>query len=294
MASLKDIRIRIASVKSTRKITSAMKVVSAAKFHKAQDMEVKFQKYQDKFAYTLGLAVEHSGEYVHPLTQSVNPDAPVALLVLSSNSSLCGAYNQNVINEARRTIRELDCEGKRVVIHAFGKKVAEGLKREGFTLHSVDEELVGHPSFDRVVEVYNALQEGYLAGEFSEIRVVYNKFHNPAFQESVEQVLLPIKPNISSGNESGEGRQVEYIIEPDAKAFFNFSLPHLGRLSLYSYVLNNYVGEHGARMTAMSQATDNADALVSSLTLEYNKARQAAITNEILEIVSGANALQNG
>ncbi len=228
MASLKDIRIRIASVKSTRKITSAMKVVSAAKFHKAQDMEAKFQVYQDKFAYTLGLAISHSADYVHPLMESSNPDAPVAVLVFSSNSSLCGAYNQNVINEAKRVISTLESQGRRVLVHAYGKKVGEALKRDAIALATFDEELVGHPSFEGGVDLYNAVQMAFLRGEYSEVRVIYNKFHNPAFQSPTEQLLLPIKPEIPVSSLAEGAVRVEYIIEPGAKDFFGFALPHLG------------------------------------------------------------------
>ncbi|PIE84328.1 MAG: ATP synthase F1 subunit gamma [Bacteroidia bacterium] len=297
MASLKDIRIRIASVKSTRKITSAMKVVSAAKFHKAQDAESRFQVYMDRFTQTLGMAMRDGVDYVHPLMVTSNPDAPVCILAFSSNSSLCGAYNQNVIGEAKRLVAELRGGAREVVVHAFGKKMVEGLRREGIGLAASDEDLVAHPSFTDVVRVYDALQRDFLAGVYSELYVVYNKFHNPAFQESVHARLLPVVADSLAEQASGDGQasrmRTEYLIEPSPKEFFDFALPHMGRLQLYSYVLNNYVGEHGARMTAMSQATDNADTLVSELTLEYNKARQAAITSEILEIVSGANALQS-
>ncbi len=301
MASLKDIRIRIASVKSTRKITSAMKVVSAAKFHKAQEAEHRFQVYMDRFTQTLGMAMRDGVDYVHPLMVAKNEDAPVCVLAFSSNSSLCGAYNQSVINEAKRLVTELRSAGREVVVHAFGKKMIEGMRREGVTLGASDEDLVAHPSFVDVVRVYDAVQKDFLSGVYSELHVVYNKFHNPAFQESTSVCLLPVSGGADLGapeeRMEGEGSasrlRTEYLIEPSPKEFFDFALPHMGRLQLYSYVLNNYVGEHGARMTAMSQATDNADTLVSDLTLEYNKARQAAITGEILEIVSGANALQS-
>lgn len=287
MASLKDIRVRIASVKSTRKITSAMKVVSAAKFHKAQEQQVQFQRYLERFEHTMALAMRYTSVYRHPLMEVAAPEAPVALLVFASNSSLCGAYNSNVISTAVARGRELNHEGLEVVFFAFGKRVVEGLERMGYTLGGAETELVDRPTFDAVVTLFDMLSADFLAGRFSRVEVVYNHFLNAAVQTPRSATLLPMEPDFSTRT----AERIEYIFEPTVRQFFDYTLPHLGRLQLNTYVFSNYVGEHGARMTAMTQATDNANKLVDDLTLEYNKARQAAITSEILEIVSGANAL---
>lgn len=287
MGSLKDIRVRISSVKSTRKITSAMKVVSAAKFHKAQEQQQYFQHYMERFQHTMALAMRHSAGYSHPLMEVAMPEAPVALLLFSSNSSLCGAYNTSVISCALARIRELHEGGREVVLFAFGKRAIEGLQRAGYTLEIADTELVNAPTFEEVINLFDTFSADFLTGCYSAVEVVYNHFHNAASQTPRVVSLLPIAPQLAVEASS----RVEYIFEPTVRIFFDHTLPHYARLMLHTFVLSNYVGEHGARMTAMTQATDNANNLVDELTLEYNKARQAAITNEILEIVSGANAL---
>lgn len=285
MASLKDIRIRIGSVKSTRKITSAMKVVSAAKFHKAQDQTVQFQRYLDKYRDTMAIAMSACGDFSHPLMSAVNESAPVAFVVLASNSSLCGGYNANIVDFALRCVAEEKVNGHGVELYALGKKAADGIKilKPVF----VDEAIVDRPSFGLTEELFECLLRAFYEGKYSRVLVCYNKFHSAALQTPTCETLLPCIPPTSS-----TAVKHEYIFEPDASSFFGYTLSHFVRLQLHTCLLNNYVGEHGARMTAMSQATDNANTLVDELTLEYNKARQAAITNEILEIVSGATALE--
>lgn len=285
MASLKDIRIRIGSVKSTRKITSAMKVVSAAKFHKAQEQTVQFQRYLDKYRDTMAIAMSICGNVSHPLMTIKNEGAPVALLVLASNSSLCGGYNANIVDYAQRQVADLKAAGAQVELFALGKKAADGVKNLKPVF--IDEALVDRPSFGLTEELFQRLSEAFDEGKYSRVLVCYNRFHSAALQTPTCETLLPCIPPSSSA-----AVKHEYIFEPDAPSFFGYTLSHFVRLQLYTCLLNNYVGEHGARMTAMSQATDNANTLVDELTLEYNKARQAAITNEILEIVSGASALE--
>ena len=285
MASLKDIRIRIGSVKSTRKITSAMKVVSAAKFHKAQEQAVQFQKYLDKYRDTMSIALAACSSYSHPLMQVANQEAPVAIVVLSSNSSLCGGYNANVISLASQQMKVEKEAGHQVEFYALGKKVTEGLRH--FPVVFTSESLVDKPAFEPTAELFDQLMKAFLEGRYSRVVVCYNRFRSAALQEPSVETLLPCVPPAGSTVVNHE-----YIFEPDAPSFFAYTLTHFARLQLYTCILNNYVGEHGARMTAMSQATDNANTLVDELTLEYNKARQAAITNEILEIVSGAAALE--
>lgn len=284
MAGLKDIRIRIASVRSTRKITSAMKVVSAAKFHKAQDARARFQRYREAYGLALSLAIAHSDSVTHPLMEARNADAPVVYVVFSSNASLCGAYNANVMSLAAQEIRQVP--GR---IIAFGKKAAESLVREGFEVEKGDEALVDRPSVHAITLVFQQLMDAFLAGECSQVRLVYNEFRNASLQIPVVQTLFPVMPVAGGAVDA----RFEYIFEPTAQDFFAKALPHYAELDLYAALMSSYVGEHGARMTAMTQATDNANNLIEDLTLEYNKARQAAITNEILEIVSGADALRS-
>ncbi len=285
MASLKDIRIRIGSVKSTRKITSAMKVVSAAKFHKAQEQTLQFQRYLEKYRTTMTIAMQACGTLSHPLMKVANPEASIALLVLSSNSSLCGGYNAGSIETATRFIASEKVQQRSVKLFALGRKAADGLR--SFELSYTNEKIVDKPSFELTGELFELLTQDFLAGKYSKVVVCYNKFQSAALQIPTIETLLPCVPPSSQNP-----LRHEYIFEPTPSDFFNYTLTHFVRLQLFTCLLNNYVGEHGARMTAMSQATDNANTLVDELTLEYNKARQAAITNEILEIVSGASALK--
>ncbi len=285
MASLKDIRIRIGSVKSTRKITSAMKVVSAAKFHKAQEQTMQFQRYLDKYRDTMAIAMTACGEFSHPLMKVVNEEAPIAVVVLASNSSLCGGYNANIVDYALRRVAKEKTAGHEVELFALGRKTADGLK--ALAPVYINETMVDRPSFELTQELFERLVQAFIEGRYSRVLICYNKFYSAALQTPTSEVLLPCIPPSSSAVVKHE-----YIFEPDASSFFGYTLSYFVRLQLHTCLLNNYVGEHGARMTAMSQATDNANTLVDELTLEYNKARQAAITNEILEIVSGASALE--
>lgn len=288
MASLKDIRTRILSVKSTRKITSAMKVVSAAKFHKAVEQQLRFQYYMERFQEVMALALRHSGNLVHPLLSAGSEDGAVAVVVLASNSSLCGAYNTNVVTSAVARLKELAGLKCSYELYAYGKRAIEGLVRAGYSPLVADVDLVDKPTFAQVLTLFDTLSEAFLSGRYSRVEVVYNHFHNAAVQEPRVRCLLPIELNLPVK----ESKHLEYIFEPTPQKFFDYTLPQFGRLLLNTMVFSNYVGEHGARMTAMTQATDNADSLIEDLTLEYNKARQSAITNEILEIVSGSNALK--
>ena len=287
MAGLKEIRVRIGSVRSTRKITSAMKMVSAAKFHRAQDGYSHYQSFLLQFQELMRLALSHGVQPRHSLMVATNVEAPLLVLMFSSNGSLCGGYNASVVQLVRNLLAGRRQAGKATEVWAYGRKGSDLLSRSGVTLGRSDERLVDAPSYESAELLYAELQRDFEAGKYSGVLLAFNRFRSASLQEPDTQQLFPIRVPSFSAEESRR----EYIFEPSVNDFFAYALPHYARLMLFGAMLDNNIGEYGARMSAMTQATDNADTLLDDLVLEYNKARQAAITNELVEIVSGAEAL---
>lgn len=288
MAGLKEVRVRIGSVRSTRKITSAMKMVSAAKFHRAQSQHSHYQLFFQQFQYLMGIALAQGVKLEHPLMRVANEEAPELVLVFTSNGSMCGGYNSALVQHVRDEFpRVCEGEGAGYAVWAFGRKGADLLSKSGVQIGRRDETLVDSPAYDPTMSLFDELQSVFEKGQYSRVVLAYNQFKTAASQTPVLRQLLPIE----MPEQSVEGGHLEYIFEPTVGDFFAYALPNYARLMLYGALLDNAIGEHGARMTAMSQATDNADTLLEDLTLEYNKARQSAITNELVEIVSGASAL---
>lgn len=286
MANLKEVRTRIASVSSTKKITSAMKMVSAAKFKKAQNNLLKFRPFNDKITDLVHglMAAKVQAAYLCPRKQERN----VLLLLITSNNSLCGAFNSNIIKEAKREYERVRIENPEanVCFYCIGSKGEDVLRREGFSVIARNHDCIDKPSVGATKHVFNDLVKGYRDGKFDRIVLVYNKFKNAATQELIAEPLIPMaKP------EGQKRASIPPIVEPDKAALLDSLLPYYLQNLLHSAIMESHTAEHGARMTAMHQATENATALHDELLLEYNKARQAAITDEILEIVSGANAL---
>ena len=278
MAGLKEIRVRIGSVRSTRKITSAMKMVSAAKFHRAQDGYSHYQSFLLQFQELMQLALSRGVQPRHSLMVATNVEAPLLVLMFSSNGSLCGGYNASVVQLVRNLLAGRRQAGKATEVWAYGRKGGDLLSRSGVTLGRSDES---------AELLYAELQRDFEAGKYSGVLLAFNRFRSASLQEPDTQQLFPIRVPSFSAEESRR----EYIFEPSVNDFFAYALPHYARLMLFGALLDNNIGEYGARMSAMTQATDNADTLLDDLVLEYNKARQAAITNELVEIVSGAEAL---
>lgn len=290
MAGLKEIRIRIGSVRSTHKITSAMKMVSAAKFHRAQERHGQYQEFLRYYQSILGVALSQGVKFVHPLMRAANVEAPVLIVAFTSNGSLCGGYNSAVVQQIEVASEGLRSEELGLEIWAFGRKGADMLSKRGFELGHRDEALVDNPSYASAMLLYDTLETAFVRGEYSRVLLAYNAFSSAAVQVSTLFQLFPTFLPESTLEEGDAHR--EYIFEPTVSDLLAYALPNYARLSLFGVLLDNAIGEHGARMTAMSQATDNADSLLEDLTLDYNKARQSAITNELVEIVSGAEALK--
>jgi F-type H+-transporting ATPase subunit gamma len=290
MANLKEVRLRIASVKSTQQITKAMKVVSAAKFRKATDAIIHFRPYSKKFKGIVNTLsrLASGGDSVYMKKREVNK---VLIIVITSNRGLAGAFNNNIIKTTIALINEryaTQYKSKNVDILAIGKKGYEHFQRNGFSLLDNHNDLVNHLSFDVAHPVIDSIMNSFAKQKYDRVEIVYNEFKNAAVQIIRSEQLLPIEIPVDTHTNVGE-----YILEPSVEDIITDIVPSYIRVQFYKALLDSLASEHGARMTAMDKATDNAQDLLKALTLQYNQARQAAITNEILEIVSGANALSD-
>ncbi len=293
MANLKAIRVRLSSVKSTRQITSAMKMVAAAKLRKAQDAIVQLRPYADKLnEIQAGLsAALRDTETENIYAERKKGSGKVLLVVVTSNKGLCGAFNANVLRETRRIMSEkygdLVKRGDLAVI-TVGKKAHDSLRKLKCNIIADHSDLYTGLTFDRVAALADRLMQHYVTKEYDTIEIVYNQFRNAAIQNLTDEVYLPVTMNVSGG---AAAAPADYIYEPDQVSIVSELIPKTLRIKLYRALLDSFAAEHGARMTAMHQATDNATDLIRDLTLQYNKARQASITNQLLEVVSGAEAL---
>ena len=285
MANLKELRNRITSIGSTMKITSAMKMVSAAKLKKAQDAIVQMRPYASKLTEILQKASStlDSSENAYGEVRDGNK---VRLVVISSNRGLCGGFNSSVVKKAKSYMAANPAE---YTIATVGKKAHDAFKNDSRKVSS-NTALWDEITFDGAKQEAQALMDGFVAGEFDKVVILYNSFKNAAVQEPQAEQFLPIAMEDQLGTEE-VADTTEYIYEPSMQEILADLIPTSLKTQFFAALLDANASEHGARMTAMHKATDNAKALQGDLKLEYNKARQAAITNEILEIVGGADAL---
>ena len=285
MANLKEIRNRIASVSSTMQITSAMKMVSAAKLKKAQDAITEMRPYSKTLSELIqNLSSALEGDSQNPYTQ-VRESKKILIVAITSNRGLCGAFNANIIKKTKQLLKE-SYSDKDVSIVSIGKKGSEILNKTG-KVSSIHDSLYDDLSYSKVGETAQMIMEQYENAELDEVVLVYNQFKNAATQIIQVEPFLPVVANVSESNaEIGD-----YIFEPNKADIVNDLLPKSLKIQMYKALRDSFASEHGARMTAMHKATDNATELRDQLKLTYNKARQASITNEILEIVGGAEAL---
>ncbi len=284
MANLKEIRNRIASVSSTMQITSAMKMVSAAKLKKAQDAITAMRPYANKLTeliQDLSSNLESDGISSYAEHREVNK---VLIVAITSNRGLCGAFNSNIIKESLSLTSD-EYSGKQVDIITIGKKANDILSKNG-NVRADYSTVYDDLSFTNVAAIAEDLMAMYAEGEYDRIEILYNRFKNAATQILTREQFLPIVSN----DESNEA-PADYIFEPSSEDIVIQLIPKSLKTQLFKSIRDSFASEHGARMTAMHKATDNASELKDELTLNYNKARQAAITNEILEIVGGAEAL---
>ena len=294
MANLKEIRERKASVASTMQITSAMKMVSAAKLRKAQDAIVRFRPYADKLKEILA-SVGDSIKDDEDNQYSMQRDKERILLVLiTSNRGLCGAFNSNAMKATiQRALTEYGNQmmAKQVDFIAIGKKGNEFLRKKGYNVIFDGSEIFNDLKFDRVATLANMIMGLFVDQEYDHVDLVYNSFKNAATHILTEEQFLPIQVG-ELADETETTANVDYIFEPSKEYIVQELIPRSLKLQFYKAILDSNAAEHGARMTAMHMATDNATELLKELSLQFNKARQASITKEILEIVSGAEALK--
>jgi F-type H+-transporting ATPase subunit gamma len=286
MANLKDLRTRITSVSSTMQITSAMKMVSAAKLKRAQDAIVQMRPYSQKLTLLMGnvSAVVDADE--NPFLVDRKKER-VLIITFTANRGLCGAFNSSVVKRSKIVSDNYVKQGMEVEFFAIGKKSRDLLVKIGkVTGSNID--VVNGVTFEGAEEVAQMAMDNYLSGKYDKVVLIYNQFRNAAVQILQEEQLLPIASTEMSETQSGD-----YIYEPDKSELLDELIPLSIKSQVFKALLDSQASEHGARMTSMHKATDNATNMRDDLKLKYNKARQAAITNEILEIVGGAEALNN-
>lgn len=291
MAGLKEIRIRIASVKTTRQVTSAMKIVSAAKLKKAQDAVSQIRPYAGKLhgiLTSISASLENAEDSA--FTQQREPEK-VLVILITSNRGLCGGFNSNISKNAAHLVHEKYSEQHKkgnVEFLCIGKQGIKQLKHLKMKVAQTKNELFDELTFENISKVAIQIMTDFESGKYDRIELVYNQFKNAAVQIQTAEQFLPVE--IKSDGKSKTN--ANFIYEPSKEYIINVLIPRILKIQFYKAMLDSYAAEHGARLTAMHKATDNASELLSFLTLQYNKARQASITGEILEITSGAEALQ--
>lgn len=287
MASLKEVKGRIATVNNTRKITSAMKMVASAKLHKAQAAITNMLPYEQRLHRLLTNFLK--GEKVASCYTDVKEVKRVALVVFSSNSSLCGGFNANVIKHTDQWLDEHRALGKEnILLYSVGKKVADALLKQGYAIQGDYQHLADKPSFAEASALAQELMDRFANGEVDRVDLLYNHFKSTASQILTHEVYLPIPLQATEDQPSQEAS--DYILEPSREELLIQLLPKVLRMKFYTTLLDSNASEHAARTMAMQIATDNADDLLQELTLMYNKTRQQAITNELLDIVGGSMA----
>lgn len=293
MANLKEVRNRIASVTSTQQITKAMKMVSAAKLKRATSAIIQLRPYANKMKDILANLSASLEESNSPFIQEREPNK-VLVITISSNRGLAGAFNMNVIKTANNLISEKYADQYRkgnVHIVAIGKKVQDFYEKRKYNVIGNNNDLYSALTFENASKITEAIMAGFAKGEYDRVELVYNQFRNAAVQILTTEQLLPVPKATSVADTAA---QTDYILEPSQEEIVEQLIPKSIKTQVYKAILDSHASEHGARMTAMDKATENAGDLLKQLKLSYNQARQAAITTELTEIVSGAAALSNG
>jgi F-type H+-transporting ATPase subunit gamma len=295
MPSLKEVKNRIQSVSSTQQITKAMKMVAASKLRKAQDRMQQMRPFSQKLTKVMqNISASIDPDQVENLYAEEREVNRVLLVVLTSDRGLCGAFNSNVFKFTRGVIEEKYAHLENtedLVIMPLGKRSYEYFKKRGYTLVSDYWEIFHHLDFDHALAAANHAMNGFINGDYDRIEIIYNEFKNVATQVLRDEQFLPIAQEEAQVDNKSYASDTDYIYEPNQEFIFTEIVPKSLKIQFYKALLESNAAEHGARMTAMDQATDNAQELLKDLKLTYNRTRQAAITKEILEIVGGAEAL---
>jgi len=286
MPNLKEIKSRITSVKSTIQITSAMKMVSAAKLKKAQDAIIQLRPYSNKLTEIMSSVSSASEDSSQNKYSEVRDVSKILLVPITSNRGLCGGFNANIIKKTIEIEKELNSKSELTIL-SIGKKSSEFFKKNKYSVHSTHDDVFQGVNYEDVSKIAELILNDFANEKFDKVVLVYNQFKNAATQIVMQEDFLPLNKTQSENSQEA----VDYIYEPGKDDILNELIPKSLKTQLFKAILDSHASEHGARMTAMHKATDNATELKNELTLSYNKARQAAITGEILEIVGGAEAL---
>jgi len=286
MPNLKEIKSRITSVKSTIQITSAMKMVSAAKLKKAQDAIIQLRPYSNKLTEIMSSVSSASEDSSQNKYSEVREVSKILLVPITSNRGLCGGFNANIIKKTIEIEKELNSKSELTIL-SIGKKSSEFFKKNKYNVHSTHDDVFQGVNYEDVSKIAELILNDFANEKFDKVILVYNQFKNAATQIVMQEDFLPLNKTQSENSQEA----VDYIYEPGKDEILNELIPKSLKTQLFKAILDSNASEHGARMTAMHKATDNATELKNELTLSYNKARQAAITGEILEIVGGAEAL---
>lgn len=291
MANLRDIKRRIGSVQSTQKITSAMKMVAAAKLRRAQDAIEKARPYATRMRSTLEEVSKGTLEETHPLLEVHEERRSLEVVIVTSDRGLAGAFNSNVCKEADKVLAARGADFSEIGLTLLGKKAGEYFRRRRPSQITHAEAINGDVTYAQAADVARELARRYEAGELDEVILVFSEFVSTMTQRPIKSQLLPFTPPEASGD-GAEDDSLPYEIEPDPEALLAALVPKAVEIEVFRALLENQAGEHAARMTSMEAATKNTEELIEALTLQYNRARQAAITGELVEIVTGAQALE--
>lgn len=289
MATLRDIRTRIKGVKSTQKITKAMKMVAAAKLRRSQEAITNAKPYATKIYSLLNSLISEDDRSTHPLLVE-RPVNSVLIVAVAADRGLCGAFNTNLLREANRIIAEQEKAGIVPVLYCVGKKSYDHFKKKKHEIFGQVAGIFGKLKHEDANGIAQNIIAGYNAGKFDKVILIYNEFRSVISQKVVVEQYLPVA---LTGNAGTDHKEIPFIYEPGQKGIFNTILPQAIISKMWKALLDSNAAEFGARMTAMDNASNNAKEMIRTLNLKYNKERQAAITKEILEIVSGANALKS-
>ncbi|WP_419785730.1 F0F1 ATP synthase subunit gamma [Pseudodesulfovibrio sp.] len=294
MASLKDVMNQITGVKKTKQITKAMNMVASAKLRNAQERIERFRPYADKFYEMLGDLAAGADESVHPLLEVRDEVKTVGIMVATSDRGLCGAFNINIINKAKKLAQAKAAEGKTVKLWCIGKKARDAFRKLDFEIVRAEADAMSKFDFTLAASVGNELIAGYVSGELDEVHIAYGEFQSMARQPAVELQVLPMAAHEAEGEQAEEpvGGSGDYLYEPSVEGLLAELLPRFIKVQVYRGLLDTACSEHAARMAAMDNATKACDELTNTLTLLYNKTRQTAITGDLMDIVGGVEALK--
>ena len=291
MPNLKDIQRRIGSVAKTQQITRAMRMVAGAKLRRAQDSIIAARPYAKRLRTTLSRVAQSQGDAEHALLQARAQTKHTELVVVTSNRGLCGAFNSNVLKAAQKVFDERRGAGSQVSVASVGRKANEYFRRRGVTL-SANYPIESWVQYSHAVQIASELASRFTKGQCDEVILVYSEFITAMTQQPTVMKLLPVDPEADEADQAGEADEATpFEIEPSAARLLEVLVPKAVEVTIFRALLENQAGEHAARMAAMESATRNTEELIDSLTLQFNRARQAAITKELMEIVSGAEAL---